>query len=185
MRRRKFLSLVLGGVAGWLPLAARGAAPEQSYRGPEGAARSTQTPDYWEPLRPLTLADGREVHVQEVVACRTYLGLLAGRPNDEINEQELGQLKQFCKRAFVVEDSIIIPAVMIPRGFGGEIWNEYPPMFVAALFRSVGGARHKHGDFSELSVGWFQSSLQPLIPDDTLAAIRNLDWTNLAHDGWL
>ena len=181
MRRRQFLSSVVGGVAGSLPLAARGEAPDAPHAKLATAGRSAQSPEYGVPLFTLTLADGREICAQEIFACRTYRGLLAGVPNDEINERELSELKETCHRAFLVRDSVIIPPAMIPGESPDQNWNQYPPIFVAAQFIS---SLDPHGEinFSTLALGWFQTSLQPLIADDILAAIKQLDWTNRAHD---
>jgi hypothetical protein len=183
MQRRQFLSSVVGGVAGGLPLTARGDAPQAPHTEPAAAAPSAQALEYGAPLFTLTLADGREIRAENIVAWRTYMGLLAGLPNDEINERELSQLKEICNRALLVEDSVIIPPAMIAHESDEQNWNEYPPIFVAARFFS---SRDTHGGscgrFSALAVGWFQTSLHPLIPDDILAAIKQLNWTNLAHD---
>lgn len=183
MQRRKFLSSILSGAVGVLPVGVRGEAPEPSRREPEAAAPPAPVPDYWTPLLTLKLADGRDIGVHNIAACRTYSSLILGRPDDSTNEAVLDELREFCKRVFVVEDSIIIPPVTVRRQSGGENWNEYPPVFAAALLWSTGGAR-RDGMFSELSVGWFQSSLQPLIPDAVLAEIQKLDWTSLARDVW-
>ena len=183
MQRRKFLSSVLGGAASGLPLATACAAQEHAHRGVEIAARSAERPPCDAPLLTVMLADGRKASVNNIAACRTYMGLLAGRPSEDVNEWELDQLKQFCKRTLAVEESIIIPPVMIPRESEGESWTEYPPVFVAALLCSIGSAR-QNGVFSELAVGWFQPSLHPLFPEDILTAMQKLDWANVAYDCW-
>jgi hypothetical protein len=181
MQRRQFLSSVVGGVAGGLPLTARGDAPEAPHAEPAAAATSAQALEYGAPLFALTLADGREIRAESIVARRTYTGLLAGVPNDEINEREVNELKEMCHRAFLVEDSVIIPPAMTAYESNDLHWNEYPPIFVAAQFFC---SQDPDGsiNFSTLAVGWFQTSLQPLIPDDILAAIKQLDWANLARD---
>ena len=181
MQRRQFLSSVVGGVAGGLPLTARSDAPEAPHAEPAAAGASAQALNHGTPLFTLILADGREIHAESLVARRTYTGLLAGVPNDEINERELSELKEMCNRSFLVEHSVIIPPAMTPHESHDLHWDQYPPIFVAAEFFC---SQDPDGsiNFSTLAVGWFQTSLQPLIADDILAAIKQLDWTNLAHD---
>lgn len=181
MQRRQFLSSVVGGVAGGLPLTARGDAPEAPHAEPAAAGTSARALDYGAPLFTLTLADGREIHTESIVARRTYTGLLAGVPNDEINERELGELKEMCKRALLVEDSVIIPPAMTAYESHDLHYDQYPPIFMAAEFYC---SQDPDGsiNFSTLAVGWFQTSLQPLIADDILTAIKQLDWANLAHN---
>lgn len=182
MQRRTFLSSALGRVAGVLPRAAGRAAPERPHREPS-VAQPAPIPDYWEPLLTVTLAGGRAIRLEKIAARRTYLSMISGRPDDSIQQHTLDELKDFSKRVLDVEDSIIIPPAIVAREHAGEVWTEYPPAFVAALFFSIGGAR-RGGMFSELAVGWFQPRLHPLMPDDILAAIQKLDWTNLACDVW-
>ena len=181
MQRRQFLSSVVGGVAGGLPLTARSDVPEASHAEPAAAGTPAQTLDYGTPLFTLTLADGREIHAESLAARRTYLGLLAGVPNDEINERELSELKEFCNRALLVKDSVIIPPVMTAHESHDLHWNQYPPIFVAAEFLCL---QDPDGsiNFSKLAVGWFQTTLHPIIADDILAAIKQLDWANLASE---
>lgn len=181
MQRRQFLSTVAGGVAGGLPLTARGDALEAPARRTRGSRDVSAGTRIGTPLFTLTLADGREIHAASLVACRTYTGLLAGVPNEEINERELSELKEMCHRALLVQDSIIIPPAMTAYESHDLRWNEYPPVFISARFISL---QDPDGsiNFSTLAVGWFQTSLQPLIADDILAAIKQLDWANLARD---
>ena len=55
MQRRQFLSSVAGGVAGGLPLMARGDAPEAPHVEPAAAAPSIQALEYGTSLFALTL----------------------------------------------------------------------------------------------------------------------------------
>jgi hypothetical protein len=183
MRRPQFLSSAFGGVAGGLPVAAR-SDPPHPRGGPEAAAPSAQTAGLGAPFQTFTHSDGREIHVEQFAVRHTYWGL-AGHPYADDNAAAVITLKKFCKRAFAVKDSLILAPSMLPCESGGENWDAYPSIFVAALFLSSGRPHHLDGSFSKLVVGWFQSSLLPLFPDDTLTAIQRLDWRKRARVCWL
>jgi hypothetical protein len=130
----------------------------------------------------IELADGRSITIDQILAQRTYLGLIEGIPNDRTNAYITNSIENHTKCVFHCERCVVVPPAVKPFEFNGKTGQKLPSSAIAGLFRSVQTVRDHDKTYSVLAVLWFQESFDPLLGEEALSAIRKLDWTRLAED---
>lgn len=128
------------------------------------------------------LDDGTTIYADEIVARRTYLGLIEGVPNDSINERMIDELKLMCGRAFYVDRCVVLAPAMTARQIRGKPWRALPSSALGGLFRSVRPVRDPNKTYSMLAILWFQDDFEPLLSREALASMQQLNWARLAQD---
>ena len=146
---------------------------------------------------------GRELYLENLNQCRTYLGLSCGLPNKRINDTVIswGRRDAASVRTAYGEPYVIpperrdydqIPGDMddLPgwqgnsesRRHAGLAAEWLPSVRCIACFMSIAPARDNTKDASGLIVVWFQADFAFPIAEEIIDSIRILDWNSLATD---
>ena len=134
-----------------------------------------------------TLDCGAMVCMEEMVQWRTYVGLLIGVPNEEMNQRRLENAKkQAGKKLFGKWPvHLITPKVSIKsrvRGSGRvKTYPMLPANACAATFDSDSVKKAGH-DGSMLKIVWFQDDWAFPVAPEIFKKIRALPWSDLAKD---
>jgi hypothetical protein len=122
----------------------------------------------------------RSLHISE-----TYVGLLEGTPNDEINRMILKGVPARYQHVFGKHPVYVLPPVIErweephPAGrFGKRIIAVMPHIEVAALFESIDST----GQPSALIIAWHQNAVSLTLSDDIQHRLTTIDWPSHAHD---
>jgi hypothetical protein len=109
----------------------------------------------------------------------TYGGLLAGRPNAQLNHAHLEDLASEAARYAPMGGK---PHVLVPAD--SEIASSLPGVTCVAVLNSGPLARNDSEPYSSLAIGWFQDRFAFPLDPEIEKRIRQLDWDSLAKD-WL
>ena len=133
----------------------------------------------------MELDDGRIVRLKEIEQWLVYDGLLDGYPTERLNDCLVDHIMA-SSAAGGRRAVLITPEQIRSVGLGGTAAGEEPATLlprtaIRARFDSLeplaGG-----GDFSELSVIWFQHSWALPIDGGVVEKIRAIDWAGSARD---
>ena len=117
-----------------------------------------------------------KIHFNSFKCYKTYGGLIAGLPNDRINNILIENMYESVERALgVCKIHLIEPKVVIRKNM------PYLPRYINAV-RLHSGAMHKNADGSILIIVWFSDT----VPSDLLQVSTNvantINWVELADD---
>jgi uncharacterized protein (TIGR02996 family) len=143
----------------------------------------------------LPLRSGRTITLQELDQQMTYIGLLAGVPNREMNDHTIADALREAQR-FCVADArphLIPPPLRdyfrepgdmqrITARFPDHVPDWLPMVRCIGSFKDVVKARDPNRDLSVLTVVWFQDEYALPILEPALSQLRELDWDSLATD---
>jgi hypothetical protein len=131
----------------------------------------------------IQMASGRSISLAALNQSRTYEGLLEGVPTDKMNKRHVDSALKKAHELWK-QRPYLIPPVETPIKFEREypfgVPAEIPGITCFARFRShqpVG-----QGDYSELTLVWFQSEFALPIDEEILVHICAMDWNKHATD---
>ena len=129
-------------------------------------------------LLTLRLNDGREIRLERLVQCKTYAGLLVGSPNDKLNNWTLNGIRREAEAVMPASPVVIIDPEIKALDDGSE---EFPPIVCIGYFTSVasapGGVK-----MSDLTLVWFEDTIERTISQRNLEAIQDLNWNRRASE---
>jgi hypothetical protein len=135
------------------------------------------------PVLTVSTADAQEILAEIVYAQLTYLSLIEGLPDDELNQNILkNTIPRICLENLGHEHHVVIDPILARKKMRSREWNELPRVLVAALFRCSEPVVNMEESYSALVIVWFQDRLEPLISGPVEKAIKGLIWRDLARD---
>ncbi|MEI7860305.1 MAG: hypothetical protein WCI26_10805 [Acidimicrobiales bacterium] len=133
----------------------------------------------------MVLDSGHTIWLKEIDQWLVYDGLLDGMPTERLNASLIDHIMASGtvggRRAV-----LIAPEQTRPAGTGGpdsgeDAYSLLPRMAVRARFESLQPVS-EGGDFSELTMVWFQHTWALPIDDGVVGKIRAVDWAGSARD---
>jgi hypothetical protein len=127
------------------------------------------------------LRSGRTIGLCEFRQCLTYEGLLEGLPTEEMNQRTINALMSSPKTRSYDVPPYLIPPVEKPVPFHhGDKYpfgtpSALPSINCIARFKSE-PTRKGNGDFSGLTVIWFQDDFAFPIDPAVIEQLESIDW---------
>lgn len=141
---------------------------------------------------PIKLTDGLPLRISQLFYSETYAGLLAGKPNADLNQELIDDILSYAKdKIWAATEPTLIPPVMrepviIKRDQKKYVVLEQPQYLpwvtCIAQIESPSPARDKTKFGSMLTVVWFQDRYPFPIDPYVVDCISKLDWNTLAVD---
>jgi hypothetical protein len=132
------------------------------------------------------LHSGRQIKLHELRQYLTYEGLLEGLPTAETNQLIVKSFKNYPKnRSYDVSPHLIPPVEKPLNQPHGEKYpfgtpSALPPITCIARFQSRQPTKNGNGDFSGLTVVWFQNDFAFPIDPTIIEQIESIDWDSCA-----
>jgi hypothetical protein len=136
----------------------------------------------------IALRSGRSLWLRELRQSRTYESLLAGTPDDELNQWVMDRARTEALGGAVGQEPYLVSPNVRTRI--QEAWHDIPAREYCALpatvcigqFTSFQPARDKDRHASELVIIWFQDEFAFPIDPAVREQIRAIDWEKHAVD---
>jgi hypothetical protein len=131
----------------------------------------------------VTLDSGIVISMEWLHQQITYLSILEGLPDRRFND---GLIRKLTGKGFhlLYQQRSELQINGEPARRTSREFEFLPSITCTSSWRSLTPARDPEADLSSLSLVWFQDAWAlPLIPE-VEAALKALDWNNLAADGW-
>lgn len=137
-----------------------------------------------------TTAEGREVPfticLKALNQSTTYAGVLEGCPNHFVNQRFVRKAVEHARELFGTHEPYLIAPIekVIALNDGDSVTRivVLPAVRCIASFWANYPTKPGAGDYSTLTVVWFQDDWALPIQGDIISALRALPWANLAQD---
>jgi hypothetical protein len=124
------------------------------------------------------LKDGRQIFLEAFLECKTYAGLLEGKPNAAVNRDVLNSHAEVAERMWPEE-----PHVTLGLDFyRNHLDKTLPAIMCAGQFISYEPAIDSNRAGSSLVLIWFQEGIFPLLQGENAVLLKDVAWTQLAKD---
>jgi hypothetical protein len=124
-----------------------------------------------------TLHSGRVVSLSRLYKRLTYAGLLAGKPNREMNDSLLGRFQEEA-RAYAVPGAK--PVVLLPAA--AVLDSELPAVACIGVFESGAFKRSGRGPYTSMTFIFWHKEFFPVFPPQVEQEIRATDWEANAQE---
>jgi hypothetical protein len=137
-----------------------------------------------------TTLKGREVpfktRLKALNQSTTYAGVLEGCPNHFVNQRIIKKSVEHARQLFGTHPPHLIAPIekVIALNEEDSVTRivVLPAVRCIAVFEANYPTKPDTGDYSALTVVWFQDDWALPIQGDIISALRSLPWANLAHD---
>lgn len=123
----------------------------------------------------ITLETGRVVSLVELHQWRTYAGMLAGKPDAQINEGHIEEALTSAKQ-YGIEGSEPYLVAPSPEVMATRL----PAVLCIAVLESSELKRDPSEPYSSLTVAWWQEQLAPPMDPVVAARVSAIDWESQA-----
>lgn len=141
--------------------------------------------------QPFQFADDISPNVNQFVQRKTYLGLLEGVPNTEINNSDIPARVEEVKRIFSVENVLIIQPEQTPIGpkeplytgrNGQPVYRARLPSVTCMMDLSSYYVGDPEKEWSRLGLLWYQEEYAFPIDQKVIDEIKRYSWKKLSID---
>lgn len=126
----------------------------------------------------LTLGNGRKLYLESCFFCKTYAGLIDGKPNNQVNSFVIESSADIAKRIWPGEPVVVLNADSSKTDEDSRL----PSVLCAAHFVSYQFAKDDAADGSSLVAVWFQHQSLAINPEEVASTFEQLDWSQTARD---
>lgn len=136
-------------------------------------------------MKELTFQD-RTVKIESLYQYHTYAELIEGIPTDKLNQRILDKLPSKALGFTYTDKSYLIEPIQKEIEYEGNYPfgkpMELPPIVCIMGLKSYNGSTKENGDYSELTLVWFQEEFCFPIDSKIKQKISEIDWSLYCSD---